>query len=91
MTELVNMLFGSHVYGTSTPESDRDEKSVFIPDARDILMQRAPRTSVNTTTKQVEIRSLGSCWIWQGGTAGGNRLWDTGGPYGKLKVEGFLR
>lgn len=33
--------FGSHLYGTSTPASDYDFKSVFIPDANSILLQRA--------------------------------------------------
>lgn len=41
------MLFGSQVYGTSTPESDRDLKSVFIPAADEILFQRVPKVSVS--------------------------------------------
>jgi len=32
--------FGSHLYGTNTPTSDRDWKGVVIPDARDIVLQR---------------------------------------------------
>ncbi|WP_246505938.1 DNA polymerase beta superfamily protein [Mesorhizobium silamurunense] len=35
--------FGSHLYGTSTPASDFDFKSVFVPDPRSILLQRAKR------------------------------------------------
>lgn len=34
-------VFGSRLYGTSTPESDLDYKSVFVPTGRDILLQRA--------------------------------------------------
>lgn len=41
---LVRMEFGSHVYGTATPESDRDYKGVFLPSGCDILLQRAPRS-----------------------------------------------
>jgi len=32
--------FGSHLYGTDTPLSDLDFKGVFLPDAKDILLQR---------------------------------------------------
>ena len=39
--ELVTRIeFGSHLYGTSTPTSDHDYKSVHIPGAHDILLQR---------------------------------------------------
>jgi predicted nucleotidyltransferase len=41
---IVRMRFGSHLYGTATPASDLDYKSVFIPSARSILLQSAPRT-----------------------------------------------
>lgn len=41
MMNLVRIKFGSHLYGTSTPESDLDYKSVHVPAARDILLQRA--------------------------------------------------
>jgi RNA repair pathway DNA polymerase beta family protein len=38
--EIVSIRFGSHLYGTNTPASDEDFKSVFIPSGRDILLQR---------------------------------------------------
>jgi hypothetical protein len=44
MTPVVRMKFGSHLYGTDTPQSDLDFKSLFIPDARDILLQRVKHT-----------------------------------------------
>jgi hypothetical protein len=47
---IVNMLFGSHVYGTSTPDSDRDYKRIFVPRAKDIVLQRATKTSRNRST-----------------------------------------
>jgi len=41
--------FGSHLYGTNTPSSDRDYKSVYLPTAREILLQRV----VNSTGHEV--------------------------------------
>jgi hypothetical protein len=40
MDLIVEMRFGSHLYGTATPQSDLDYKAVYLPDARDILLQR---------------------------------------------------
>lgn len=40
MRTIVRIKFGSHLYGTSTPASDIDFKSVFVPSARDILLGR---------------------------------------------------
>lgn len=37
---IVRIEFGSHLYGTNTPTSDHDYKSVFIPSGEDILLQR---------------------------------------------------
>jgi RNA repair pathway DNA polymerase beta family protein len=55
MNTIVKIKFGSHLYGTSTPLSDTDYKSVFIPEARDIILQRAPRTmSMGTGRKKEE-------------------------------------
>jgi predicted nucleotidyltransferase len=45
MKTLVRTVFGSELYGTSTPASDRDEKGVFMPDTRDILLGRIPKTA----------------------------------------------
>jgi predicted nucleotidyltransferase len=35
---VVEICFGSHLYGTDTPESDL--KGVYLPEAGDILLQR---------------------------------------------------
>ncbi len=40
MDLIVEMRFGSHLYGTATPRSDLDYKAVYLPEARDILLQR---------------------------------------------------
>jgi len=42
MKTIVELTFGSHLYGTATPESDLDIKAVYLPEARDILLQRVP-------------------------------------------------
>ena len=40
MKLIVQIKFGSHLYGTSTQKSDLDIKSVYLPSARDILLQQ---------------------------------------------------
>jgi predicted nucleotidyltransferase len=38
---IVKILFGSHLYGTTTPASDLDYKAVHIPSAPDILLRHS--------------------------------------------------
>jgi hypothetical protein len=40
MDIVVEMRFGSHLYGTATPASDLDIKGVYLPAAADIVLQR---------------------------------------------------
>lgn len=54
---LVKMMFGSHVYGTNLPTSDHDFKGVFIPDAQDLVMQRAAKHIKNSTKKDDSKRN----------------------------------
>jgi hypothetical protein len=49
---LIRILFGSHLYGTSTESSDLDYKGVFLPAGRDILLQQVPKV-INNNTKSV--------------------------------------
>jgi hypothetical protein len=51
MRNIVTIKFGSHLYGTSTPTSDLDYKSIFVPAARDILLQRVKGTIANKRPK----------------------------------------
>lgn len=44
MRRIVRIKFGSHLFGTATPLSDIDYKAVFVPAARDILLQRVKGT-----------------------------------------------
>lgn len=39
---VMRCVFGSHLYGTHTPNSDKDYKGIFIPAADKILLQKAP-------------------------------------------------
>jgi hypothetical protein len=57
MKTLLSTQFGSHIYGTNTPSSDLDFKEIFIPDAKDILLQRAPRTIVTGTKTDKNARN----------------------------------
>lgn len=51
MRRILNITFGSHLYGTSTPASDFDYKCIHIPDAEDILLQRATGAISNKRPK----------------------------------------
>lgn len=46
---LIKVKFGSHLYGTSTPESDTDYKAVHIPDGKQIIMQSFQRVITNSS------------------------------------------
>jgi hypothetical protein len=51
MDLIVEMQVGSHLYGTATPQSDMDFKAVYLPDARDILLQRVQNTVTHLPDK----------------------------------------
>lgn len=51
MELLVEMPFGSHLYGTATEKSDKDHKGVFLPTLEDMLLQRVSK-SIHTSSKQ---------------------------------------
>jgi hypothetical protein len=48
-TVICKMIFGSKLYGTDTPESDTDYKSIFMPTTKEILTGEIPK-SITTTT-----------------------------------------
>lgn len=58
MRTLVKMQFGSHVYGTNTPQSDLDYKAIHLPDPREILLGCA-KPSINTQTRAKETLKNG--------------------------------
>ncbi len=48
---IVKMVFGSHLYGTNTPESDMDYKGVFLPSKEEILLGKIPKSYTINTKK----------------------------------------
>ena len=50
-------VFGSHLYGTNTPSSDKDFKGIGIPLADDIVMQRAFRSTHHSTKKAGQLKN----------------------------------
>ena len=57
MQPIVQIKFGSHLYGTSTPESDLDIKGVYIPCADDILLQRVKQMISKSREKGFKERN----------------------------------
>ena len=54
-------IFGSHLYGTDTPESDSDVKGVYLPTAAQILAGNIPRSySYNSKQGHVEGQKNGA-------------------------------
>ncbi|QOI66578.1 hypothetical protein [Erwinia phage FBB1] len=56
MKTVIKSYFGSHLYGTSTPESDVDFKEIFIPDARDVVIDNA-KNHFNMDTNSASTRN----------------------------------
>lgn len=47
--------FGSHLYGTNTPDSDTDYKGVYMPTAEQMMLQNVPKSvSFNSKTSREE-------------------------------------
>lgn len=43
METIVRALFGSHMYGLNTKNSDKDYKGIFFPSSRDVILNRVPK------------------------------------------------
>jgi len=48
---ILKTIFGSHLYGTDTPESDKDYKVIYMPSKQDILLNKNLYTSQWEQTK----------------------------------------
>lgn len=51
MNKIVEIKFGSHLYGTNTPASDLDFKAIYIPEARDIVLGKYKKTIAKSRPK----------------------------------------
>ena len=49
MNKIVEMPYGSHLYGTNTLNSDLDYKGVFLVDLEDVLINNVPKNYKKTT------------------------------------------
>jgi len=54
MQTIVKMKFGSHLYGTNTPESDLDYKGVFMPTREEIYLGKIPKCLSEQTKSGTE-------------------------------------
>jgi hypothetical protein len=57
MKKLFTTLYGSSLYGTNTPESDRDVKHIVLPSLRDTLLGKVPKNSVKKTNKEENTKN----------------------------------
>src|SRR5271165_2458866 len=44
MNKILTIMFGSTLYGTSTPDSDLDYKSIYLPTSEQIILHNYPKT-----------------------------------------------
>ncbi len=49
MDTIVKIMFGSHLYGTDTPDSDRDYKGIFLPTKENLMLGEIPKSHSHTT------------------------------------------
>lgn len=51
MNKILEIKFGSHLYGTNTPTSDLDFKAIYIPTAREIVLGKYHKTIAKSRPK----------------------------------------
>ena len=52
MNKIIEIKFGSHLYGTDTPSSDADFKGIYLPTAREIVLERVKRNISTSRPKR---------------------------------------
>jgi hypothetical protein len=57
MIPLFTTLYGSMLYGTSTPESDEDKKVIVLPDLRRMMLGKVPKNKVKGTNKKEFVKN----------------------------------
>lgn len=53
MNKIIEIKFGSHLYGTNTPTSDLDFKAIYLPTARDIILGKV-KTTISKSRPKAE-------------------------------------
>lgn len=70
MNKILEVKFGSHLYGTDTPNSDLDFKAIYLPTARDIVLGKVkgtiakcrPKSECERNTKDdVDMETFSLC------------------------------
>src|ERR1700722_5000860 len=51
MNKILEMKFGSHLYGTNTPNSDLDYKAIYLPTAKEIVLGSYKKTIAKSRPK----------------------------------------
>jgi hypothetical protein len=57
MNKILEIKFGSHLYGTDTPSSDLDFKGIYLPTAKEICLGTYKKTISTTRPKQTGERN----------------------------------
>lgn len=52
VNKILEIKFGSHLYGTNTPKSDLDFKGIYLPTAREIVLGNYKKTITTSRPKQ---------------------------------------
>ena len=54
MNKIVKLTYGSHLYGTSTPDSDMDIKGIYLPTKEDLFLQQVENSIIFDTRDEKE-------------------------------------
>jgi predicted nucleotidyltransferase len=57
MKTIVKMIFGSHLYGTNTSDSDKDLKGIFLPNIEDIFLLNVPKCISENTKNNNNLKN----------------------------------
>lgn len=57
MNKIIEIKFGSHLYGTNTENSDTDYKGIYLPTAKEICLNSYKKTICTIRPKQVGERN----------------------------------
>lgn len=79
MIKIVEMEFGSTVYGTRLPTSDSDFKGIYLPTTKEIVLQKAGKVRSQSTKINMDSKSTARDVEWE---------WFSLQEYIKLLLEG---